>query len=122
LKVVVGFEVPQVKLCVFEREKQWLTVEIGGLKVNLNLFEAKTNIQLLLNELQLVDLLEVYKEEKLNFLLKSVRGSEAAELVAITISQVDDKDPTYTGIDNDIDIKFGVLHANFKPRTISKVF
>lgn len=41
--------------------------------------------------------------------------------MAISVLQVDERDPAYSSIDNDIQIKFGLLFANFKPRTIAKL-
>jgi hypothetical protein len=96
-------------------------VRIGGLGLHLGIYEARKLITMNLRELSFVDLLEVYANSQLAFLLESLVDESINQLVGIKIVQIDQRDSTYRNIDNDIEIRFGLLSANYKPKTISKM-
>jgi|JI6StandDraft_1071083.scaffolds.fasta_scaffold04583_23 hypothetical protein len=89
--------------------------------VKLDLYEARTSLVLRLRELSLVDLLEEYANPHLRYLLESRVQENSEQLVVISILQVGERDPSYDNVDNDIEIKFGLLLANFKPKSIGKL-
>ncbi|CAK64571.1 unnamed protein product (macronuclear) [Paramecium tetraurelia] len=115
---IINFTISVVQINLQDsNSKQFLVMKTKDLSLRMKIHSQFLQVQLTLSGLQLQDSLRQYHNKQLENLIISEK--ENGELIEILFNQTSRNSKKYQDIDQQIELKFGKLHINFKSETFA---
>ncbi|CAD8204171.1 unnamed protein product [Paramecium pentaurelia] len=115
---IINFTISIVQINLQDsNSKQFLVMKTKDLSLKMKMHSEFLQVQLTLSGLQLQDSLRQYHNQQLENLIISEK--ENGQLIEILFHQTNRNSKNYQDIDQQIELKFGRLHINFKSETFA---